>query len=96
MKYTFADGRSQLYQWDKNVVLNVPGLSDGTEVHFGISAAQSVKETVAGGKVMIPNALLQHSKNIWMFAYKNGVTVGEGEIRVIGRPKPAGYAEQEA
>lgn len=91
MVFEFTDGRTRLYQWDSDVILAFPELADGTEVHFAASSSMSIKRTVADGVAMIPNVLLQRNRNILMFVFRDDTTVDEGEIEVVGRPKPPDY-----
>lgn len=96
MLYKLADGRTQLYQWDTDVVLLFPELVDGTEVHFAVSPAVSIKRIVADGAATIPNILLQRNRSVQIFVYRENKTLDAGVIDVIGRPKPPDYVYTES
>ena len=104
--FELADGRTSLYQWDTNVKVTVDethGRVD--EVHFStrfsrVSIPVEVIRTDDGSYVTIPNILLQKHADIILYAYisreDSSYTKCAITIPVIPRPKPDGYAYEEA
>lgn len=91
MNYTIEDGRSKVFQWDKDVAILLPDIADGTEIHFGVSPFNAIRRIVADGKVRIPNILFQKNRDIPMFVYIDDITTDSALIPVVGRPKPPDY-----
>lgn len=99
-----ADGRSELYQWDTERMLDITADSVVTEVHFAIGKTDSAltcKPTLKSEDgtfkytVTIPNAVLQKSGLLFVYLYladnSGGQTIHCVKFRVVPKPKPNDY-----
>lgn len=86
-----------LTQWDYGQELAVEAdfdIVDGTEVQF-YQGSLATKRYLWGGKVMIPDAMLQDDQTIATYVYvrteDSGETVLTAYIRITAREKPTDY-----
>lgn len=92
--FTLKDGRSELYQWDTGVELEVS--EELTQIHMSVSSyGTSLDVDVVDGIAKIPDILLQKGEdlNVWGFfeTEESGFTKIHKKIRVNRRNKPADY-----
>lgn len=99
-----ADGRRFFWQWDTGCLLNVGGISEGSELHFANSAFPEplkAKTFKKGSDVLckVPDEILQTSGRFYVFVYmceeENGYTVYEKSFVVNPKPKPVDYVYEE-
>lgn len=105
-KVVVKDGRytvESLFQWDKNQVLTIHGLSlsSAPEIHFanndmvGAIVRQSRMDNAGVITADIPNSLLQSNAKISAYLYRKNGNTYETEYHIVipvrGRSKPADY-----
>lgn len=97
--FEIADGRKELFQWDKDIRLIVNDASI-PEVHFcnktddcSLVCEVFVEDGVR--LVNIPNVLLQNDWTIRVYAYTGNYTLVEKRYKPITRSKPADYVYTE-
>lgn len=86
-----------LTQWDYGQELAVEAdfdIVDGTEVQF-YQGSLATTRYLRGGKVVIPDAMLQYDQTITVYVYvrmeDSGETVLTAYMRIIAREKPTDY-----
>lgn len=90
------NGRTKLFQWDTNQILDLSEDDTPAQVHFrNTKSRDALVVTITNDEAQIPNILLQQPYPIEVFLYyKNGdegYTITRHTFPVIPRMKPADY-----
>lgn len=93
MKLIPVDGRSSLWQWDRNIY--VRSTIDTEELHYLDDGTPKAIGRLEDGTFSIPDKLLQKGGLLYFWAYTEDRTKSSTSIQVACRPKPPEYVSKD-
>lgn len=91
MKYSLSNGKTNVYQWDHDIVLTILEPEDVTEVHFRWGG-EAKTLPVENQQVAIPPELMPLPYDIVLWTWMPYHTMDTARIPMEKRPKPSDYA----
>lgn len=90
MQYSLSNGKSRIYQWDRDITITITEPENVPEVHFKWGG-KAVPLPVTDQQVAIPPELMQLPNSIVFWAYEPDHTMDVATVPLETRPKPADY-----